>query len=152
MVDVRNGWRLFRIPIAAFQTVGAPDPSRLLAIRLVLDTMTHALPLQIAGIRLAGVPAPPGSQLVLNQNRPNPFNPSTVITFELPESGLARLEIYDVAGRRIAKVVDETLDAGPQRALWSGRDENGRPVASGVYFYRLWTPRGEISRRMVLMK
>lgn len=156
VVGDQNGWRLFRIPMEAFQAVNAPDASSILhtilAARLVFDTIDHPLTLQIGGIRLDGVPAPPGSATILNQNRPNPFNPSTVITFELPQSSRVRLDVFDVAGRRVATVLDRVLDAGPQRAIWSARDDSGRPLASGVYFYRLRTPTAERTRRMVLVK
>lgn len=149
--DAQNGWRLFRIPVESFQAVGSPGMVAH-AIRLVLEGLSEPARLQIGGIRLVGVPAPPGVHVLLNQNRPNPFNPSTAITYELPRSLRARLEIYDVAGRRIATLFDEVQDAGPHRTLWSGRDDAGRPVPSGVYLYRLWTPGGETSRRMVLLK
>ena len=82
--------------------------------------------------------APPAaSALRLERPRPNPFNPRTVITFELPRTAAATLVAYDPRGRRVADIVDAVLPAGRHRVVWSGEDDAGRPVASGVYFLRL---------------
>lgn len=74
----------------------------------------------------------------LYPSRPNPFNPSTAIAFDLPERASVRLEVFDVAGRLVRVLVDgRDLDAGRHEATWNGRDAAGRPVGSGVFFYRL---------------
>lgn len=73
----------------------------------------------------------------LLQNYPNPFNPSTVIRFVLPQSGQARLAVYDILGRRIRTLVEGMRPAGEQQVMWDGRDDAGATVASGIYFYRL---------------
>jgi flagellar hook assembly protein FlgD len=75
--------------------------------------------------------------LVLYANYPNPFNPSTTIRFDVPQSGLVNLTIYDLNGRRIATLVDENMAAGSHQVSWNGRDASGISVASGVYIYRL---------------
>jgi len=93
-----------------------------------------------------------GRKLELAQNRPNPFNPKTAIAFNLPEAAEVRLEIYDVAGRRVATLVDRRLVAGPHAYEWDGRNHDGERVASGVYFYRLSAADRELSRKMVLLK
>ena len=67
---------------------------------------------------------------------PNPFNPRIVIRFGLPRAGHASLVVYDIRGRRVARLLDEHLEAGHHTVAWPGRDGDGRQVASGVYFVR----------------
>jgi flagellar hook assembly protein FlgD len=69
-------------------------------------------------------------------NYPNPFNPSTTISYLLAENSSVRLEIYDVAGRKVRSLVDESRSAGYHNVVWNGRDQNGSQVSSGVYLYR----------------
>jgi hypothetical protein len=88
----------------------------------------------------------------LNDCYPNPFNPQTTIAFELPTVGKARLRIYDLAGRVVRDLVNETLPAGRHEAVWTGRDNGGRSVASGTYFVRLVAGEFEASRTMTLVK
>ncbi len=67
---------------------------------------------------------------------PNPFNPSTTLTCRLAQDAAVRLEIYDLIGRKVKDLVDESKSAGYYRVVWNGRDETGKQVASGVYLYR----------------
>jgi subtilisin family serine protease len=90
--------------------------------------------------------------LRLAPNQPNPFNPSTTIAFSLPRASDVELAVYTLDGRRVAVLVDGTLPAGPHTATWTGRDDGGRQVASGTYFYRLTTGEETLTRRMVLLK
>ena len=84
---------------------------------------------------------------------PNPFNPTTTIAFDIVESVPVSLAVYDVAGRRVATLVDgEVTPAGRYERVWNGRDDRGRTVASGVYFYRLGAGPYSETRRMVLLK
>ena len=68
---------------------------------------------------------------------PNPTRGATDFVVRVPEGGAARLAIYDVSGRRLATVLDREIEAGVRHVSWSGRDDGGRAVASGVYHYRL---------------
>lgn len=68
---------------------------------------------------------------------PNPFNPSTVIRYALPEESWVRLEVYDVLGRRVRELAEGKQPAGWHSVVWDGRDEFGREVASGVYLCML---------------
>jgi choice-of-anchor B domain-containing protein len=95
---------------------------------------------------------PVDAEFELEQNFPNPFNPSTRIPFELTHGGRVTLEVYDVAGRRVRAVLDRALPAGLHEAEWDGRDDGGRGVASGVYFYRMRAGSRTETRRMVLLK
>jgi len=89
---------------------------------------------------------------LLLQNRPNPFNASTVIEFGLPVEGNVRLEIYDVLGRRMCRLVDDFMPAGYHNVTWNGRDDGGVILASGMYFYRLTAEAYTKTKKMVLMK
>ena len=88
----------------------------------------------------------------LHQNHPNPFNPTTLIEFDLAEASAVRLAIFDVNGRTVRTLVADGRAAGHHTVRWDGRDGAGVPVASGVYFYLLETGGYEQTRRMVLLK
>ena len=88
----------------------------------------------------------PGS-FVLYPNYPNPFNPSTVITFDLPRAAHVRLIVYDRLGREVARLVEDRLAAGTHRRRWEG---SGRP--SGTYFYRLRVGEFQQTGSMTLTK
>lgn len=94
--------------------------------------------------------APP--TLRLGQNYPNPFNPVTWIPYYLPSEGTARLAVYDVRGARIKVLSEKWMSGGPHSARWDGRDERGRPVASGIYFCVLEHAGETQVRKLVLMK
>jgi hypothetical protein len=83
---------------------------------------------------------------------PNPFNPTTELSFELATAGQARLVVYDVAGNRVATLVDEHRAAGRHHVVWDGRDARGRRSASGVYFYHFAADGCRETKRMVLVK
>jgi hypothetical protein len=91
-------------------------------------------------------------QLVLYQNHPNPFNPSTEIAFDLPAAQRVTLRIYDVAGRSVRTLVDGRLDPDVHRVRWDGRDDRGRRLGSGVYFYRLHSGENTLTRKLMLLK
>jgi flagellar hook assembly protein FlgD len=87
----------------------------------------------------------------LHQNAPNPFRPATTIRFDLPRRGPVSLRVYDVAGRLVRSLVDGSpLEAGRHEAVWDGRNESGRSVGAGLYFYRLQAGSLSETRRMVL--
>ena len=91
-------------------------------------------------------------ELSLTQNYPNPFNANTVIPYRLPDDAEVRLVIYDILGRRVKILVDEKQMAGQHQVIWSGTDDGGRTVGSGVFFYRLFASDHMQTRRMVLLK
>jgi len=95
------------------------------------------------------------ARVVLEQNTPNPFNPVTTISFVVPGTGAERpvgLAVYDVAGRLIRTLTDESLGPGRHEAAWDGRDETGRSVSSGIYFYRIDIGGASASKKMTLLK
>jgi hypothetical protein len=85
-------------------------------------------------------------------NHPNPFNPRTRIRFELREAGPVTLEILDARGRRVARLVREFPAPGEHAFLWDGRDAAGRPVASGLYVYRLEAGQAVATGKMLLAR
>jgi hypothetical protein len=88
----------------------------------------------------------------LSQNIPNPFNPTTQISFALPQAGKVNLAIYNVLGQHVKNLVDDYMGAGYQTVTWDGTDFSGHQVASGVYFYRLTTGQFSDTRKMMLLK
>jgi hypothetical protein len=88
----------------------------------------------------------------LDQNYPNPFNPSTWIHFALPRQTHVRLEVYNVLGELVTTLVDEGMGAGFHRVEFSARDARGRPIAAGMYIYRLVTPEFTSAKKMILLK
>lgn len=88
----------------------------------------------------------------LFQNRPNPFNPDTRIEYEVGGDTRVRLSIYDISGRLVARVAHSVVAKGRHAAAWSGRNQVGDEVASGVYIYRLESDGFATSRRMVLLR
>lgn len=88
----------------------------------------------------------------LAQNYPNPFNHSTEIRYNLPSNGQVSLKIYDVAGRLVRTLKDGEEIAGYRTVGWDGRTESGARAASGVYYCRLVTPDGTLTRKMVIVR
>jgi hypothetical protein len=88
----------------------------------------------------------------LFQNRPNPFNPTTTIRYSVADKSHASLTIYSTSGERVRTLVEEIVPAGIREAIWDGKNDNGRPVATGVYIYRLRTGGETLSKKMVLLK
>jgi len=89
----------------------------------------------------------------LGGNYPNPFNPSTTISFETTNSHeLSRIEIYNLKGEKVKQLVSEQLPAGQHSVVWDGRDDSGKSVSSGIYFYKLKTGNYEKTKKMILLK
>ena len=97
---------------------------------------------------MLGLPAGPE----LQQNAPNPFNSETVISWFLTKPGLARVEVFSLTGQRVAVLHAGPQGAGYHRLNWNGRDDEGRPLASGVYLYRLVTAEGVLTRKLTLLR
>ncbi len=93
-----------------------------------------------------------GYALALYQNAPNPFNPTTTISFTLPERARVALVIYDVNGRSVKTLADDVVGEGHHERVWDGTDQSGSPVGSGVYFCRLAAGDRTLTKKMVLLK
>ncbi|MBI5828522.1 MAG: T9SS type A sorting domain-containing protein [Chloroflexi bacterium] len=83
----------------------------------------------------------------LGQNVPNPFNPTTTISFSMPETGAASLMVFDVAGRTVATLIDGAVERGQHTVTFDAGN-----LTSGVYFYTLETNGSVETRKMILMK
>jgi hypothetical protein len=88
----------------------------------------------------------------LGQNVPNPFNPSTTLTYQIPEAEHVRLAVFDVGGRRVRTLVDRREAPGEHAVVSDGSDDGGRHVGSGVFFYRLEVGPTTFERRMILLR
>jgi hypothetical protein len=104
------------------------------------------------GCTLTGVEEMTPLATRLYQNHPNPFNPTTTISFTLPERERVTLSIYDVGGRFVRTLIDEIVGEGLQERNWDGRDAQGGEVSSGVYFYRLTAGDKTLTKKMILLK
>jgi hypothetical protein len=92
------------------------------------------------------------NQFALNQNFPNPFNPSTTFRFALPKACHAEMVVYNTLGQKVTTIVDGPMEAGHHLVVWDGRDGGGQQVASGVYFYRLTAGEFSQTKKMMLLK
>lgn len=101
---------------------------------------------------MPGEPMSPPESFRLGQNSPNPFNPFTMIAYDLPIDCHVRLDIYDARGRNVTTLVDGHQTAGRKSVLWNSRDSEGYGVTSGTYFYRIQAGDYTQIRKMVLLK
>lgn len=91
--------------------------------------------------------------MALRDAYPNPFNPHTTISFDLRSEGTVNLFVYDMSGRLVDVLFDgEVGQKGLNKVVWRGRDQAGRPLPSGTYFYRLEAGDFADTKRMVLVK
>lgn len=89
---------------------------------------------------------------VLYQNHPNPFNPATAIRFHLSSSQRTRIEIFDVRGSRVRVLMDRVAGPGPGEVTWDGKDERGKAVATGIYFYRMMAGGFAETRKIAVLR
>lgn len=116
------------------------------------DGLEHVVDIPLQMDFTSGVDTTPQRRELDLQVVPNPFNPSTTISFALPEAGPVRLEILGLDGRHVATLIDRNLEAGSQSATWHGRDERGAEMASGVYLARLRTANTSQVQKLVLIR
>jgi len=88
----------------------------------------------------------------LSQNFPNPFNPTTEISFALPVNAHVNLSVYNVLGQKVKTLVDGDMEAGYKTVAWNGTDHAGADVASGTYFYVLKTGGETFTKMMTMLK
>ncbi len=111
------------------------------------------IPLTVAGHTITAIaPGELPESFQLGQNYPNPFNPTTRIDYELTVPGEVRLDVFNVLGQKIRTLVRGNLPPGNYSATWDSNDQLGRPVASGVYIYRLQTGRAVEAKKMILLR
>jgi hypothetical protein len=135
---------------------GAPDSSR---ISGSVDFGNHVTDSGQCGptqreerIAAAETDATLPKQFALEQNIPNPFNPTTEIRFALPTDQSVTIVIYNILGRSVRHFDLGTVSAGYRSVIWDGKTEAGGDAGSGVYFYRLVTPEYQNTKKMLLLK
>ncbi len=114
---------------------------------IVTDTITLRVP-GFDGVDGSDIP----QAYVLHQNFPNPFNPETEISYDIPEDAHVSLRIYNALGQLVRTLVDGNQKTSHYVVRWDGRDDKGTDLASGVYFYRVLTDNFASTKRMLLMR
>jgi flagellar hook assembly protein FlgD len=99
-----------------------------------------------------GGEAMPALRRDLHLNYPNPFNPSTVVSFTVPEKEKVSIRVYDVSGRFVRTLADRTFEPGMHSVTWDGTNDGGRHVGSGVYFCRMDAAGFSKTRKLVLIR
>ena len=88
----------------------------------------------------------------LLQNYPNPFNPVTTLRYDLPEQSTVNIIIYDMLGRQVRTLLNQTQDAGFKSVIWDATNDYGKPVSAGVYLYKIQAGEFVQTKKMVLLK
>jgi len=91
-------------------------------------------------------------QIKINGNYPNPFNPSTTISFTLPEPGMTKAVIYNIMGQEVRYLINYNMTAGNHKVVWNGKDDSGKSVSSGVYIVRIESGKRVVAGKMLMMK
>ena len=154
----RDQWQVVEIPMSAFGEFAGPIASirfsgnlsgtfYLDAVRLLPDQVSPPVETAVLG-DLPVIPQEPS----LAQSYPNPFNSQTSISFALRQSQDVEVVMYDVVGQQIRMLAAGSYPAGNHLIQWNGRDDAGRPVASGVYLYCLRTGTRELARKLILAR
>ncbi len=108
-------------------------------------------PITIGSIHVLNELAVP-AEFGLSQNYPNPFNPTTTIDINVATDSYIMLNVYDINGRIISTLADDSYDAGYHSFIWNGLDQYGNKVSAGIYFYSLQTKEMTLTKKMILMK
>lgn len=137
------------IPVMLRDGSGGP-PSLELSDVIVASAQAQRVPVTIgAPVKASAIP----TSFTLHAARPNPFNPSTQIAYEVPQQAHITLIVYNVLGQEVVRLVDAVQQAGRYTVTWDGRNTRGEAASSGVYLYRLASSTGFVeSRRMLLLK
>ena len=102
------------------------------------------------GIEDGLIPIP--DKALISSNYPNPFNPSTTITYSIPKDGLVRIGIYNIKGQKVKDLCKSEMLRGHHKVLWDGTDAKQRSVSSGIYFVKLQASGVSSTRKIMLMK
>ena len=88
----------------------------------------------------------------LYQNFPNPFNPATTISFDLPNDNLVKINIYNLLGQKVKSLLNLKLTAGTHEIIWDGKNEVGQSVSSGLYLLTIKTGEYSALKKMILLR
>ena len=86
------------------------------------------------------------------QNYPNPFNPITILRYDLPEQSKVNIIIYDMLGRQVRSLINQTQDAGFKSVIWDATNDYGKTVSAGIYLYQIKAGEFVQTKKMVLLK
>ncbi|MHB9028901.1 MAG: FlgD immunoglobulin-like domain containing protein [Candidatus Latescibacterota bacterium] len=113
---------------------------------------TEEVKVTFLGPTSVGVENESPQSFTLHQNTPNPFNPSTMICFDLAKSSPVRLVVYSISGQKVRELVSGQMSAGKHSVIWDGKDEHGKAVSSGIYIARLRAEKQVASIKMLLLR
>ncbi|HOE91117.1 MAG TPA: choice-of-anchor J domain-containing protein, partial [Candidatus Cloacimonadota bacterium] len=108
--------------------------------------------IEIAGSEATGENVPSVLQTALVGNYPNPFNPTTTISYNLANDSHVSIDIYNVKGQKVKTLVNDRVTAGTHNVVWNGKDDSGKNVGSGIYFFNMKAGKYTSTRKMILMK
>ncbi|OQY30291.1 MAG: hypothetical protein B6244_00070 [Candidatus Cloacimonetes bacterium 4572_55] len=169
LIEQVQSWQLFKMPIDLIASFGGGDEMTIVA----WDSLASQQFTYIVDSEPTGVQFDPREWILrtanqiavgiddngvatyhnmLAQNFPNPFNPETVIYFQLTEPQNVRMEIYDINGRRVKTLMDQSISRGSHSVRWNGVNDQGDSVNSGIYFYRLTGESFQDTKRMTFIK
>ena len=114
----------------------------------VLDLGAEMIINYVLGISKAGVP----EVFALHQNYPNPFNPVTRINYDLPKDDLVKITVYDMMGRQVKTLINQSQTAGYRSVRWDATNNLGEPVSAGLYMYVIQAGEFRETRKMILLK
>ncbi len=150
------GWRLVTADAARRVLTDQPLPASarqaLIDAPAGAEVMLEALLPHGTTVTAGTARAAAATTLRLRAASPNPMRGETSLAFALPRAGNVRLRVFDVRGRRVRTLVDGQVAAGEAVAVWRGRDDRGRSVADGVYFYQLEHAGQTLTRKLLLMR
>jgi hypothetical protein len=115
------------------------------------DTLTFEVPIVVQVVSAVTESFAP-EQFSLHQNYPNPFNPVTTLRYDLPENSLVNITIYDMMGRGVKTLVNQSQDAGYRSVVWDATNDYGKPVSAGIYLYQIQAGKHISTKKMVLLK
>ena len=115
------------------------------------DTLTFEVPIVVQVVSVEPEPFAP-EQFSLHQNYPNPFNPFTALRYDIPKNSHVTITIYDMLGKQVKTLINQTQDAGYQSVVWDATNDYGRPVSAGIYLYQIQAGEYIQTKKMVLLK
>jgi len=145
---------LFYLPVEKITEDDSVDFE--LSQAVMADTMAWCIPVEIMHRNTGVGDSPEGFSIpqsfVLGQNFPNPFNPITQISYQIPQRSFVRLYVYNTLGQRVATLVERDKPAGFYQVNWNGRGDGGEELGSGIYFYTFISGTFKETKKMLMIK
>ncbi|SVC69919.1 uncharacterized protein METZ01_LOCUS322773, partial [marine metagenome] len=101
---------------------------------------------------LANEDGPSKINYSIHQNYPNPFNSTTTLHYDIPENAMVNITIYNMLGRKVKTLMNQTQDAGYKSVIWDATNYYGKPVSAGIYLYQIQAGEYIRTMKMVLLK